>query len=475
MNILAEQQELKNQPQSYPELFDLSLDPFLQEELNQAKLDAELILQNNLLKLSEERYQEVPLPIDVLGTAELVVKADNPFLRESYKRSLINDSTRLISESMRKNTWEYFPSIFQIYDAESQDFRIGRISLNKVVENGLSPTLDPEEQAIRISEYLEHKISLLVRENLIDTDNAVSLITIKECPDYVINNYQRDQQSSHGGYVPEIKKLVISKATITKEGQSFEQFALSGEYIDHQVILETLSESLAIPSDSKLTKLDLREKQFVGTGKNDELVNLIKALDQKASQKYSKNLFMGEELKDIKSNNYEELENIAIIRQQTYQEKALLVSEYLINLSEAKTDKRLAEFLLSNFVKKLLFKEVINNPDYASNIFNEEISNELKIAQELLIKGQIDEYKKAQTLIYQNAPSPSFCGAGSCGLEAVSEGSIDSRIAKSLKLKGELIKDTVRNCPNCGNRSILYDARGNKACTNCKISEIKKS
>ncbi len=473
MNLLAEQPNNLETTPPQISLFDLALDPFLKPELNEARTRAETILGQNRSNLMAGHFEQVPLPIDVLSTAELVIEADNPYLAETYSRALEKDSIRLVAETMRKRSWEYFSPIFQAYDEQKQDFKVGRIALNSVVENGLSPLADPEEQQIRINEYLEHQTSLLIRQSLEGTDQVVSLITIKECPDYVIKDFQKDKKASHGGYVPEIKKLVLERAVISEHGKTLEQFAIPGEYIDHESIIKTLKEQGSIQTSDNPSKLDLRGKPFIGSGQDNELEKFIELLDQNASQKHSKRIFMGEQVDDVREHDYREVKSIAIQRQANYQEKAVKISEHLKDSARNKVDKQLAEYLLSDFIKKLLFEEVINDPARAAIIFDQRTADSIVRAQVLISQGQLIDWDGAKNLILKNAPNPSFCGAGSCGLEAVNDNSTESRIVKSLGLKGEIIKDTIRNCPFCGHKAIHYDVKGSKACTHCKKSEIK--
>ena len=84
--------------------------------------------------------------------------------------------------------------------------------------------------------------------------------------------------------------------------------------------------------------------------------------------------------------------------------------------------------------------------------------------------------------IQEAAPGGGYCGAGSCGIEAVNENSTKGQEVKeklNAKSGDTLVKDTERSCKSCktiGNVYYVYNAtKVNKLCDTCGATNVKKS
>jgi hypothetical protein len=120
-----------------------------------------------------------------------------------------------------------------------------------------------------------------------------------------------------------------------------------------------------------------------------------------------------------------------------------------------------------------MFKEAKRNPDKAEVMFDDITAQGFRQVMALELSGNYEQAQQLQQQVEANAPAPAYCGAGSCGLEGTSLASSDGLKAQSLGLKAtnknELLHDTQRPCPECKEKKVFYDMKGNKACTSCEF------
>ena len=476
--MIAEQLDFYQETENlskYQPLVDLDTVNLFSDSKKFYQKRAEYILNGFQQKLDNGEFLEVPLAINVLSTANKYLEEDDQTQKAKYFQAIEQDSSRLIAEAMRKNSWEYYPPVFEEYDPIQNDLKSNGINLSDVLRNGLSPLAKEEEKKIRVQEFVEHQVNLEII-NLIEDDHEVRLLSIKECPDYVIDEYVNNKSSEklYGGYVPEIEKMVIQLTKLSKQGASIELIGLSGKNIDHQIITQFLSEKNII-QDPNITKMELRSKQFIVEDDSLNIFDFVEQLDEFSSEKTGKNIFLGEIISDNQEKDYLNAIEQSISRQKSYETKVKNLSRYLIDLCEQGNHPIKAEQELVQFLKRSLFNHVLEHNEQAKTIFNDNVARDIAMIN-VLIDNK--ETKQAQDLMkesFNKAPLISFCGAGSCGLIAVSQSSLESKTVHSLGLKGEVIKDTVRACIFCGKKEIFYDTKGNKACANCKSSEINKN
>jgi hypothetical protein len=414
----------------------------------------------------------------------LLEKAESEYGKHSpeYKElfsAVVLDCSRLLGEAERKNTWEYFEESKQVFDHQDGQYIAQGVHTLDVVERGLSPTTDEdEEQDRRVNEFVEEhtyhsvrKIRVLGRLGL---HEEVRVKTISECTDWAIEAYKTDSKKSHGGYAPGIEKFMIRGMRFDDEGRRYEeQLALPGIYITHDIIMDVMKEEGAISQDTGLTKTELHSKQFIDpTGQS--VIDLAEKLDQKASEVSGKNVFMGEEVSPAFVKDYSAIPADAKQRRDKRQHLSHELADQVIKLQASKTDSWAAEGIVGKIVQKMLFGIVKNNPELAAQVFDKETADGFEQVAHLESLGRYQEARLLQEDVEKNAPEASYCGAGSCGLEAA----INFReIAKvhALGLKGELIHDSERACPACNKKSVYYDEKGSKACAGCGISEIKRN
>jgi hypothetical protein len=435
-------------------------------------------LLENRQKLLNGDANSVPLPIDSLGTTRNLAYIEQSYGHGSleYQRGyfgLFMDCLRLWSEAESKYAADYCPPIFQPYNALSGRYTSNDICLHQTIENGLSPEGDIEAQEIRLYDYVEERTNEVIGASNLAREQ-VSVISFKPCPDYAIRNYQADKKGSHDGFVPAIEKFFIQNFKFSEEGRYHEQVALPGIYITHDLIVETLKEIEAMPEDVSPTKLELRAKQFINTS-DSPLVSLTSLLDKKASEATGLNIFMGEVVADDHSKDYELVLQQAADRQVAQESKAHEIAQFLIDLNRQGVDGISGNIVTDDYLKELLFKEALEHPEKAAIIFDEDTALGIQQINNSELAGHDSGNLRKQ--VYKDAPAASYCGAGSCGLEAVSASSPEVRVAHQHGLVGEVIHDTERSCNNCGEKTVYYDQGGSKTCVNavCQNTEIRRS
>jgi hypothetical protein len=457
-------------------LLDCDTLPELYEYRQAAFWDAVSELEDNKQRLQDGDFESIPMAIDVLGTARTLSAIEQTHGRDSQQyregfTSMVKDGARQIAEAERKNSWEHFPKLYQPRDPVTGDYLSHGISIRETVRRGLSPLAPPEEQPIRILEDVEEGTNRYVGEHEA-LGQGSTLLTIKECPDYVIRDFQRGKSIAHGGYVPAIEKLVLYGVEFTEQGRYHEQLAISGKYITHEVILAVLKDRSAIEPNANLSKTEVRAKQFIETS-GDGLMGLMRDLDQKASEIYGLSIFMGEVVEADHPKDYELAIQESAARQLDQKSKAIEVAEFLRNLEGQKVDSALAELLLNIKLKKDMFNQALTDTDKAAMMFDEDTAEAIKDLNRQRALGLSVDGDGIAERIYRSAPEPSYCGAGSCGLESVQTASVEATKARRLGLSGELIHDTVRPCPSCHELAVYYDGTGSKGCINCNKKDIK--
>jgi hypothetical protein len=466
-----------------PSLIDVDNIPEILFARIRAEQEARKILEDNRQLLRDGEFDSVPLPVDPLGTAHRVVTVkqkygeDSPQYQESFA-GLLLDSTTLLSEAMRKNTWEVFEGTTQQFDPAAEEYFSHGIAISDITRNGLSPLARPEEIAIRKHDHVGERTNQIVPivKNLghLALEETVTLRAISECPDWTIEAYESDSKASHGGYVPGIKKLMITDIRFNETNlREQKQVGLSGLYITHDVITTVLEQQGAIETGKDLTKTELHGKRFIDKS-NSGVLSFVAQLDTEATKRSNKNIFMGEVVNDDYNKDYDSTIVEAEERRRRLASKPLQLAEYLISLEENQTDRWAAEALVDNFLKTMLLEVVRKDPSQAEGVFDKATAEGFIEVARLESLGRFEEALAVQTAVEKAAPTVSFCGAGSCGLEAVKSLSQEAVTARSLGLGGELLHDTVRRCPNkdCKKKTVYYDKKGNKACTACGYSQV---
>jgi len=444
------------------------------------------------------------LPVDALSTAEYVLQAEQEYgvgsdQYEERWQGLVLDCGRLVGEWYRKLSSEYFAPTRHRYDATLQDFFSHGFSVRQMTENALVPIENrPEEESRRINERVEDATPLIVRKTLgLAALKGVAVRTISECPDEVIARYDEDKvagrQGSYGGYVPQTHKLMLRDMTFDLEtgDRLEEQVAIPGTYVTHEILQEALRRKRL--RAEHLDKTALHGAQILA---NDSLMEFAALLDTVASEEWCVNIFMGEEAPEGFERNKEAYDNFkheALRRQEMLKDLTLTVTAFVLDLARDGVDKRRALGMVEYFVKSLLLdlgKDLLQGPDEAqgaeivAHMFDENTVEGLREVVRLEEAGLYDDAFVQMQEVEKAAPGDGYCGAGSCGIEAVN---VRSEAGKTLVEKlhakpgDKIVRDTVRTCPGCGSTRVVYAYNPKKAtrkpskiCEGCGLSEINK-
>lgn len=433
-------------------------------------------------QLRNADYDAVPLPVDVLTSAQAVVAAgteqgpDGPSTAERYA-GLRLDCHRLLAEAARKNTYEYFPPLLQTFDSERGEYFSHGFSILDMTEAGLTPIAEPEELERRVNERVEEatyqaigQLAVLGRALAPETEPKAAarrrIRTISECPDWAIAAHQQQSNGGYGGYVPEIQKFMIRDVVFdTATGDRYEeQVGLPGLHITHDVITEVL-EARGVEAATTLTKTELHGLQLVA---DDELLDFVATLDKAASQRHGIPITMGEPAAELV--NYQAIPAAARARQSALETQASRLADDILAMAVANVDRWAATGIVGQYVKDILFSIARTDSTQAAAMFDHRTARGL---QEVSFLQQLGEYDQAQARLSQveaSAPAPSYCGAGSCGLEKISASDSKSSTMKEMGLDSSTsLKDTARRCPKCSKKEIVYDLKKKvKGCTGCR-------
>jgi hypothetical protein len=470
---MAEAAELLTQTTLPEQLVEASYMPVdAIPELAAARLigrrEAYEVIEQNRQLLRDGNFEAVSIPVDALGTARRVAinrqlyGETSPEAAESF-RGLELDSERLLAEGARKNTYEYFKPLRQVRNDKTGDYMSHGQSILIMTEKALTPVAEPEELDRRINEYIEEVTYKTIGG--LALSEAVTVRTISECTDWAIKSLELNPKNSHGGYVPEIEKFMIRDVkfdSITRDRYE-EQMGLSGKYITHEVITETLKRRGLKGDMSSKTKLQGTQMLV-----DDGLIEFVADLDRVASELHGQEIYLGEVLAAEQIRDYSRVCQEAEIRQHKLAPKPKELAEFIMGLELANTDEWLALGLVEARVKTILFDMVRVDHSLAAIVFDKATERGLQEVAYLQSIGQNSEAQSLLSKVENQAPAPGYCGAGSCGLESIGLGSDEAKKMKELGLDSQgALKDTERSCP-CGQKKVVYDLKsGKKGCLAC--------
>lgn len=482
--------------------------PLLRESRLQARAQAEEAIDFNRVLLSAGEDESVPMAVDPLGTASLVLEAErkhglgSPEYQESLS-ALRLDTRRLVGEAKRKLTWEDFPVAVQYYDEECGDFLAYGVSLDKLTFNGLSPSPVAEKQQARVEDRVEEKGTYQAIGKLLIGQQVklelepelesravskppvpVSATRFSLCPDWAIAEYKQnpDGGGAYEGMVPEVEKFMIRniKFDPAKKQRTESQLAVPGLYVDTSVIAEGLGIfDSAFSADSSKDQVN---STVMLTEEDIDEWDWIELLDELASKKHGLDIFMGEVM-DLSLGGVKDYQKARAESEQRYAELESdtdILTEEILGLHRAGVDPEVAGGLIEAKLKTLMLEECRAEPSKAREMFNERTAVGFERANRLESVGRLIDATNLRLAVAEKAPAASFCGAGSCGLENVSKSTVESnqKLSELVKDGDIVLKDTARACPECRKMGIVYAYNSRevkKVCTNCDAVDIKKS
>ncbi len=483
--------------------------PELLIKLQEARHQATRILGQNrqLLHNGGADAEAVPKPVDALGTARQVVDIkrqygeNSPEFQEAFT-GLVLDSERLLGEAYRKNKPESFAKTPQQLKLEADSYMAHGLAISPMVQNGLSPLLDVEEQGRRINDYAVEKgtyvpigkmigrlgLKGLIQQVLLPESEvtpsanhhpeqpSISVFRISECTDKAIEDYKINPKGSHGGYVPAVEKVMIGGIHyIDDSGDRYEDaVGVPGLYITHEIIGDYMAEKRIINPAQTLTKQEVHATGFLSVH-GTKTIDIVRELDQKASKVHGKNIFMGEVVPEDHPKDYQEFVKEAAIRRIKLAPKPTQLAHRLIKLEEDATDGRTALVLVDRWLKDTLLEVASKNPEMAEAMFDKATAEGFRQVAHLEALGRTNDAQRLDLLVREKAPEVSYCGGGSGGcpeLDDVDPASPEGALAKSLGLKGKMVHNKVATCKNCSAKRLHHDYNGNTVCTGCKSTKL---
>lgn len=427
-------------------------------------------------QINNGEWQYVPLPIDVLSTASKVLEARDQHGQDSAERQELSaglwlDCHRLLVEWYRKNTGEYFPAVYHGFDPTAEDFYSHGLFIGQMTKNALTPQDTPEDEDRRVNERVEEATPQILRKIGGIALGGTRIRTISECTDAAIEAYSSDlaagaEHRGYNGYVPEIQKVMIRDFLFDEasDGRFEEQIGLPGIYLTHEIFQEALLRRGVDVIDKD--KTGLHGTQMLA---GDDLVTgFLPILDAVASEQWCTNIFMGEEVPTDHPKDYDNIRVEAKARQENLESHSSMVADFVLGLAENNADPREAPAIVEKFVKKILMNMARHNTELATQIFDDKTAEGLRQVVYLESVGRSQEAWELYQKVEVAAPGGGFCGAGSCGLEAITAGSSDAADIKKLGFNAkDSIKDTERKC-KCGAKTVYYDlGQSKKGCTTC--------
>ncbi len=484
-----------------PEFQAAQFMPDLMEDREIARIEARAILEHNRQLLRDGEFDAVPIPVDPLSTADLVIEAREKYGKGSIEhktaeQALELDCHRLLLEAVRAKTWEYFPKSQQEYDPGTGYYYSHGYAIATIVDNGLSPVSEAEEVDRRLNEAVEERTYMSIGRRLLGNTvevnpvpEIVNVATISPCTNWALQRYKDGKTDGFGGYVPSKDRRMIRNVRFdsTLGYREEDQIGASGDYWDDDVI----SDSLHI-LDSRLEGVDMDRTYVHGTqmvtNREIGVWDYAELFDILASKKHGVTIFMGELVEDGHPRDYEAAKLEAARRQaETLAASQSLAGDILV-LAESGIDHWAANAFVEELVKKEMLTICEAEPEKAAEMFDEATVDGLKEVQRLISIGDDVAAQLLRKQVEFNAPRPEFCGAGSCGLESVDPNSAEGKelYKKVGAEEGDIVlRDVVRACDECGKKGgVIYafvrrkeDTQGkskvNKYCQNCEAFEHK--
>ena len=454
-----------------------------------ARRMGEDIRDTRMQMLREGQFDDVPMPVDMTGTARRAIEAEhehgvNSQEAKDWHEALRGDTDRQVAEATSKMTWGYFKPLVHTFDAEVQAFVAYGHSVREIHENGISPMAHAEDIDRSINDYVHERSD----EAFIQSPYADEYVAfmLSPCPDWAIEEYEEDVAQGHkkkayGGNVPEIEKYMIRATSYSSEKQEryLEQAAIPGTTVEMEDILDTLYILGVLEPGQRLTKTELHATRImVRKDVMSSVLDMQKLLDAVTTERTGQTVFMGEVVESGEELDYSLVPAESDRRNQEFAGVSEKLAQKMLELEREGIDKWQTEIHVSAFLKNSLLEVVKKTPEQARVIFDDATADGLITAQQHREAGRLEEALALETQVEARAPAPSSCGAGSCGLEGVSAGSKED-VSLRKKLNAEdgdtIIKDKERAC-RCGKKSIVYAFNKNKVnkyCESCGAFETK--
>jgi ribosomal protein S27E len=475
--------EVSNDPTDYaPEYLRFNADssPWLRNIRLVSRHKGEALHASRREQVFEGNFEDIPLDVDAMGTAEKVAKIrdeygeDSPQYKE-VKPGLTRDYARKVAEAIRNGAWEKFGRTVQEYVPDDDELYADGLPVGDMINNGITPVAIAEELDLRIND----KVTYDTTKHIIKTPEMPPTVTlyIKPCPNYAHESLKKNPKSAHGGYSPAIDKLMINLDSFNTETQEVyhDQLGVSGKYITPEVMQEVLFDLGIIKTLEPMSRTEIHATLGILQGADLPSIDvIIGLLDKKASEKSGKNIFIGDVVPEDHPKDYQIIYTESEMRRLQQVELTDKVVEYVEKLQEDGVDHAIATQLVEKYIQDAMLNIVEADPSQAEIIFDKPTAERFHRAQELKAQGRTDEAAEMIAYARKNAPAAGSCGAGSCGLELGAN--LSPQVLSKLQVEAgdTVLIDTERPCNSCGNKTVVYafnTSKVNKYCTSCDAFE----
>lgn len=457
----------------------------IREEAHRAATD---IMDKRRALLFEGDFEDIPLEIDALGTAAKKAVVAKRFGKESPEHAVVDrghllDCLRKFAEAESANRYEYFEPTEQEYDRATDMMFADGLSVDEMLENGLTPIGEKEEQQRRINDYVIQAERKALHRS--DASEEVVSVHISPCAQWALDAYAENPRGLFGNYVPALDKMMIglSKSSSATQKMHEERIAVPGFFYPPEVVAAAYKRFEAIDQASpSLSRDEIHSTHAViSREKVSDIFGFMGVLDEVASEQSGKKIFMGEVVSDDHPRDYGLVVEESRARRQSQHESAKALKDYTDELYADGVDPARAGVLVERFVQQRILDKAVQNPALAADAFDETTARGFEQAQALKSVGRLQEAEAIIETTRRQAPPAMSCGAGSCGLEALRSGSKEeAKIKEQLEAKaGEtILRDTARACGNCGRVGQVHYAFTSssvkKYCGKCDTVDFKK-
>jgi imidazoleglycerol phosphate dehydratase HisB len=517
-----EQEEQFQQPEQPKEpqptvLFNAANIPALKTIGEHAKAETDALFEQRMQTVREGETTSVPLDVDPLTAGNQAVEAKRRYGEDSHqyrekRDGLRTNSRRFLGEAIGTYGASYFEALEHVFDEGVDDYVAFGTATSDITRNGITPLAQAYEVPRRSLEHVETMINRSVGQMAMrlsgvyveDIDSwsqepiqaielpaelqaaeSISSIVISELPKEVKERYLEDKakgiQRAYAGYCPQDDKFMIRSTRYSKDGTSrgVEQLALSGKHITHEVIrgfwvrqdVLSLEQAAGVSQDEAHGVVMLAAKDM-------GVLEVGKALDDIASEMSGENIFLGEVVPADHPKDYDAVPAEAISKRKQLEEAAEKLSDYVEQMVEDGVDRFVANGYYEVHAKSLMFAAVKHDVEMVAQTFGDATAHAVQASIELRVQGDHMGAAILERLAESKAPPLETCGAGSCGLVAVSTSTTEGAAAAAKGLKaegGQLLKLPGKKCdmPKCKGKGLLFDKHGGKVCLSCDNSNKK--
>lgn len=444
--------------------FSTEAHPYLADVRDQARAQAESLIEQRREQLFAGEFAAVPLEINVLGTVAKLDAVRQAFGEHSEEYNTVRsgallDWQRKVAEAEQANDVEYFEPTAQVLDPETDMLFANGLSVDEMFSNGITPLGEAEEQDRRVNDFViqAEKKAMLKSPEL--SGNAS--VHISTCAQWAIDAYRADQKKAHGNYVPAVEKLMVEYDWFDHDaGETYhEQVAMPGTLVTDTVVANVYADIGFLEAGPADKSTIHKTHGVVERTHIQDVFDVTALLDEEASRQTGKLVFMGKEVDKYHPRDYQAFRDEARQRRRSQAETAEQMLCYAEELHRNETDASLANMLVEQKLKDLLLAKAETDHELAARAFDAATARGFAHAQDLKAAGRHMEAVQILEHTRMQAPAVASCGAGECGLKALNPSdALDNEAKTKLQLKsGEsVVKDTERSCVRCGEKSIYY-------------------